>query len=65
MYIAVTTVGRTLVGHYTVIVVFNDGFVQTSQQAYSIAVTLFISYMWAVISVLMFANTDTCECDSR
>ena len=55
-FIAFGTIGRTLVAHYTEIAIFNDAFVQTRQQLLSFLVTLFISYMWSVLGVLMFAD---------
>lgn len=61
-FIGFGTIGRTLVGHYTTVAVFNDGFVQTRQQALSFLVTLFISYMWAILSVLMYSNSATDDC---
>lgn len=55
-YIAVSTIGRTFLGHYTTVAIFNDAFVQTRQQALSFFVSLFINYMWTVVNVLMFSN---------
>ena len=55
-FISFGTIGRTLVAHYTEIAIFNDAFVQTRQQLLSFLVTLFISYMWSVLGVLMFAD---------
>ena len=64
-FIGLGTIGRTLVGHYTTIAIFNDGFVQTRQQALSFFVTLFITYMWAILSVLMYSNRETeCSCSA-
>ena len=66
-FIGLSTIGRTLVGHYTTIAIFNDGFVQTRQQALSFFVTLFISYMWAILSVLMYSTgvPDPVECSCQ
>ena len=55
-FIGFGTIGRTLVGYYTTIVIFNNGFIQTRQQLNSFIVTLFISYTWAILSVLMFSD---------
>lgn len=60
--IGTATIGRTLVGHYATVVILNDGYVQTRQQVFSFLVTLLITYMWAILSVLMFAHDDAPRC---
>lgn len=60
-FIGFGTIGRTLVGHYTTIAIFNDSFVQTRQQALSFFISLFITYMWTILQVFMF-GTDDCDC---